>query len=311
MTVKQLFSYTVFCAIAVSTPVNGVELHLFPSLEKYDTEEIQLHGLATLYPGRVLFEHPSLSASCENREPARVEDLPREIKYIRLYHLDGAQAVLKQQRAHPALIVDFRYLKSELAALQSLNAFEQNACLNGLTTTGQVPDGLISATNNTGDSSAPQRSTPVIVLCNRETAGPFEAVLERLQRAGAIIAVGEATAGRTGFYEKTNYEAWTLHGEIRPDAETSLVGTGFLPRIHLTTSAEENYLSYHRYEAGTSIVRLLRQERHTAADADHNEPFDIEKITPDPVLQRGVDIVTALQVLKSNTPQRADSSQKR
>ena len=139
MTVKQLFSYTVFCAIAVSTPVNGVELHLFPSLEKYDTEEIQLHGLATLYPGRVLFEHPSLSASCENREPARVEDLPREIKYIRLYRLDGAQAVLKQQRAHPALIVDFRYLKSELAALQSLNAFEQNACLNGLTTTGQVP----------------------------------------------------------------------------------------------------------------------------------------------------------------------------
>jgi hypothetical protein len=296
MTVKQLFSTTVFCATVACPLAHGVDLRYFPSVEHYDDEEIRLHGLATLYPGRVLFEDPSLSLSTasESRESARVEDLPRDIKYIRLYRLDEAQAVLEEHQAHPALIVDFRYLRSELAAVPILDAFAQDEWLSGLTTSGHAPEGLIEKT----DGRFTQRDTPVIVLCNRETAGPFEAVLNKLQRAGAIIAVGEPTAGRTGFYEKTKYAAWTLHGEIRPDEATSLVGVGFQPRIHIKTGAEENYLSYHLYEAGTSIVRLLRQENHTATDSQSDEALDTDKIEPDPVLQRGVDIVAALQVLQ-------------
>jgi hypothetical protein len=300
MTVKQFFSATVFCLAAASTPVNGVELPLFPELDHYDSEEIRLHGLAALYPGRVLFEDPRLSLRTVSapRDAARVETLPRDITYLRLYRLDEALAALNAQQAQPALIVDFRFLKSELAAVDILHVFAQHTCFSDLSTIGQVPDGLIAATPPP-EHKPQQRRTPVIVLCNRETAGPFEVVLERLQRSGAIIAVGEPTAGHTGFYQKTNnYQAWTLIGEIRPDAETSLVGTGFQPRIQIQTSAEENYSSYHRYEAGTSLVRLLRAADQASIDADSKEVDATDMIGHDRVLQRGVDIVTALQVLQ-------------
>lgn len=300
MTVQQFFSATVFCLIAACTPLHGVELPLFPALDNYDSEEIRLHGLAALYPGRVLFQDPSLSlnTASEPRDAARVENLPRDITYIRVYRLEQAQAVLRAQQQQPALIIDFRYLKSELAAVDILDVFERNACLRGLTTTGQVPEQLIATTSRSDASKAPQRRIPAIVLCNRETAGPFEASLERLQRAGSIIVVGEPSAGRTGFYRKTKYQAWILHGEIRPDAKTSLVGTGVQPRIHITTSAEDNYSSYHRYEAGTSLVHLLRDANQPSTEPDNQEPLAIDNIGPDRVLQRGVDIITALQVLE-------------
>jgi sulfur carrier protein ThiS len=136
----------------------------------------------------------------------------------------------------------------------------------------------------------------VIVLCNRETAGPFEAVLAKLQQHGAIIGVGEATAGRTGFYEKSDHHTWILHGEIRPDEATSLVGTGFQPRIQLEINSEENYLSYHLYEAGTTIEQLLSQKN----TMPNNEAMEVEGvlIKPDRILQRGVDIIAALQILQ-------------
>ncbi len=294
MTVQQLLSTTVICVTVACHQAHGLDVELFPSLSQYDDEAIRLHGLATLFPGRVLFEDPQLATTTESRVATRVEDLPRAIKYIRLYRLDEAKAVLAEFQAHPALILDVRFLKSERAAVDALDAFTTSQTLHNLTTVGSVPADLIKLS----DGSTTQRDTPAIVLCNRETAGPFEAVLHQLQQTGAIIAVGEATAGRTGFYKKTAHNAWLLNGELRPDNDTSLVGVGFQPRILLEIDAEENYLSYHLYEAGTSITQLLRQENHTTADSYEKLESENVLIESDRILQRGVDIIAALQILQ-------------
>lgn len=290
MTVKQYLSTTVVCA-ALACQAHGQDAALFPSLDDYSDESIRLHGLATLFPGRVLFEDPKLDTTTQSRVATRVEDLPHGIKYIRLYRLDEAAAVLAEHKAHPALILDFRFLKSESTAISTLDTFANASWLDTLTTVGSTPEGLIE----TDDGSGIQRDTPVIVLCNRETAGPFEAVLHLLQQTGSIIAVGEATSGHTGFYQKTEPHAWVLNGELRPDSDTSLVGVGFQPRIQLIINAEENYLSYHLYEAGTSITQLLRQENGIEGEEPLDEAILIE---PDQILQRGVDIIDALQILQ-------------
>lgn len=294
MTVRQLLSTTVVCATLTCPHTHGQDEALFPSLSQYDDEAIRLHGLAQLFPGRVLFEDPQLATTTESRVAARVEDLPRAIKYIRLYRLDETQPVLAEYQTHPALILDFRFLKSEQAAVEILDGFTATQWTERLTIVGSVPAGLVESS----DDSTTQRDTPVIVLCNRETAGPFEASLHQLQQTGAIIAVGESTAGRTGFYEQTAHNAWILNGELRPDSETSLVGVGFQPRIQLDVDAEENYLSYHLYEAGTNIVQLLRQENHDELESHDTIGNDSVLIEPDRILQRGVDIIAALQTLQ-------------
>ena len=294
-TVKQFLNTTVVCAaLACQSAHGGIDAKLFPGFEDYSDEAIRLHGLAELFPSRVVFEDPKLVTSTESRVASRVDDLPRAIKYIRLYRLDEAEAVLAEFQAHPALILDFRFLKSEHAAIETLGCLAPEQWTDGLTTVGTVPEDLIEPSI----SAATPRDTPAIVLCNRETAGPFEAILHKLQESGAIIAVGEPTAGRTGFYEKTEHGAWILNGEIRPDSDTSLVGVGFQPRIQLELDAEENYLSYHLYEAGTTMTQLLRKENATGSESKQEIKGDRVIIEPDRILQRGVDIIAALKILQ-------------
>jgi len=295
MTVRQLLRATVICALAGCSQAHGLDETLFPDLHTHSDETIRLHGLAQLYPGRVLFEEPHLTTTSESRVASRVEDLPREIKYIRLYRLDEAQAVLKAFQSHQALILDLRFLKSEGTAIGLFDHIATTGWTQQLTTVGTVPDGLIETELN---DSYTLRDTPVIVLCNRETAGPFEATLHTLQANGSIIAVGEPTAGRTGFYNSVEPNTWILNGEIRPNPDTSLVGIGFEPRIQIALNAETNYLTYHLYEAGSDLTLLLRQT--SKSNAHHDTTLDEQKtpIETDQVLQRGVDIIAALQTLQ-------------
>jgi hypothetical protein len=293
LTVKQFLSTAVVCAAVTCQPAQGQDAALFPALSDYGDEAIRLHGLAALFPNHVLFEEPQLETTSESRVAARVEDLPRAIKYIRLYRLDEAKSVLAEFQTHSALILDVRFLKSNHTAVDTLSGFATAKQAKTLTTVGTVPADL----STSGEASSTVRDSPVIVLCNRETAGPFEAVLHQLQAAGAIIAVGEPTAGRSGFYRKASANAWILCGEVRPDSDTSLVGVGFEPRIRLESDAKENYLSYHLYEAGTDILQLLRNE-DSSSDSDPAREADSSSIEPDRILQRGVDIIAALQILQ-------------
>src|SRR5690606_24006864 len=118
---------------------------------------------------------------------------------------------------------------------------------------------------------------------------------------GSVIVVGENTAGRTGFYEEIQSGDWKIHGELRPGPNHSLVPAGIKPRISVALSPEAQDRGYFLYEAGTKIEPLVRQpERATAAVED--APDESEKVEEsagtDPILQRGLEIVAALQVLQ-------------
>lgn len=272
----------------------------FPELESHSDELIRLKGLAELYPGTILFEEPKLATRSQRQEAARIEELPREITYVRIYRLDEAITALKKVINHPALILDMRYLQTDSSGIALANLLSSEGNVASVTAVGEVTIEVKGAASDANKPSAP-RSYPAIVLCNRETAGPFEAILHSLQSNHCIIAVGEATAGRTGYYRASEHGTWVISGEVRPTTETSILATGFVPRIEIDATPHSNYISYHLYEAGTSLTRLLRDDtkqlEHSATDKNKLDK-SAETFEPDVVLQRGVDIVAALQVLQ-------------
>ncbi|MEN8662615.1 MAG: hypothetical protein ACN4GF_03715 [Lentimonas sp.] len=277
------------------------ESEFFPELDAHSDELIRLKGLAELYPGTILFEEPKLAIRSQREEAASIEELPREITYVRIYRLEEAITALKEVVNHPALILDMRYLQSDRSGIALANLLNRENNTATLTAVGQITIEVKGTAKDPEDASS-QRSYPAIVLCNRETAGPFEAILHSLQSQGCILAVGEATSGRTGYYQASDHGAWIIEGEVRPTPELSILETGFVPRIEIDATPESNYISYYLYEAGTSITRLLRDDTKQSVTPKDDEAKTnketAETFEPDAVLQRGVDIVAALQVLQ-------------
>lgn len=270
----------------------------FPEAAKHSDEVIRVHGLAQLYPGTILFESPELITRSEREEAARIEKLPRNITYIRIYRLDEAIPVIKEALSEQAVILDMRYLQSSHTGAALVPLLQSQQTATQVTPTGAVPKAIINQLQALQDTTANTRRYPTVVLCNRQTAGPFEAILYSLQSNGSIIVVGEATAGRTGYYKQTETQAWMIEGELRPTAETSLIATGVIPRIEIEGSPEKNYMSYHLYEAGTNILRLLKDDTVKATMGAEEHELGEQDFEPDAVLQRGVDIVAALQILQ-------------
>lgn len=285
--VRLLSLIALLGAAQLATAVE-LDSKLFPGIDATSDEELRLAGLAARYPGRVTFEQPEWELLGSDHEAARVEALPRDVTYIRVYRLEEAARVLHAHRKEASLIVDLRYLKSNSLGADSLGLLAQAEWLPTIEAHGQTAETLLTI----APSVAPiERTQAAVVLCNRETAGPFEATLAALQAQGHIMAVGEATAGCTGFFEQSG-PAWILSGELFVGGE-SLVGTGFQPRIEVPGSAEANYNSYHLYEAGTELTQLIRPEQPIADDTEKAEaPKEL-----DPILQRGLEIISALQIL--------------
>ncbi|MGJ8640243.1 MAG: hypothetical protein ACSHYA_12710 [Opitutaceae bacterium] len=269
----------------------------FPDLANHSEESIRLRGLAELYPQTILFEDPKIEVRSLREEAARVEKLPQDITYVRVYRLKEAVTAIKEVIDQPALILDLRYLKSENSGIELARLL--NRCQEPISVSAV---GKVSITvSEKADSTVTPRNHPAIILCNRETAGPFEAVLHNLQSLDCVIAVGEATAGRTGSYRAEGDNTWIIEGEVRPTPELSLLTTGFVPRIEIEATPTSNYLSYHLYEAGTPINRLLRRARQQSLPASATEGTETESAEPsepDAVLQRAIDIVAALQILQ-------------
>ena len=269
----------------------------FPNLEETREEDVYLRGIAQLYPGRVLFEAPALIARSERTEAAKIENLPRDVKYVRIYRLEEAIPVIREVIAHPALVLDFRYLKSPSSGSALHALMSRRTAETTLTLIGDAPDHIREELAQ-AERGTVNRAHPAIILSNRETAGPFEAVLAGLQTEGSIIAVGENTAGRTGFYDHIRPQTWVLCGELRPAPQISLIPGGFAPRIHVKLSPETDYRSYHLYEAGTQLEQLIRQETRTLPVSKDNGESSAVSVQTDQVLQRGIEIVAALQVLQ-------------
>ncbi len=294
-----LLAALVLHASAVTTELDP---RFFPPDERGSAELLQLRGLAEVFPGRVLFEDPGIPPSPVREEAARVEELPRGIRYIRVYRLAEALPVLRAEAGHPALLIDLRYLRSGDGGGGLASLLTGTEPLAGVRLVGDVPEPVRNQLSAAPATPA-NRAHPAVVLCNRNTGGPFEAVLQALQEDGSVIGVGEATAGRTAFHRRhdAGQPVWVQCGEVRPPDGTSLVGRGFIPLVEVRTRAEESYRGYFAYETGIDIRFLIRHGEalpETGAEGKTDDETDDDAVAePDPVLQRGVDIIAALQVL--------------
>jgi hypothetical protein len=292
----------------------------FPGIETLPDHLIMLEGLAALYPGKILKELP-LESGQEVRPP-KIEPLPRGITYARVYHLSGDLSGLIERIDDAPLIIDLRFVDSDLEnalAFGRLLGLHMPVRLeargNYLTPPMQVSDLVIEKTDT------PQsRDMPILILTNDGTTGPLEAVLDAVQAQNEIITVGTPTGGHTGRYHEIAVDPpyYVIAGEIRAAGRSSLVHHGFRPEIDVPVDSARDYRAYYAFERGVEISRLINYDLDESDPALNTSPpttyttfTDAEGTLPerpknisstalaDPILQRAVNIIVALQVLRS------------
>ncbi len=281
-----------FCYHSLARP--DLNSDLFPGITNYSDTDLQLNGIARLYPDRVRFTSPERKSASQRPTATAVEKLPRDITYIRIYRLEEAFANSDIYAETAALILDLRYVHSNSIGAGLAALFPEKEDLKIVNHLGNIPNSVESEISSKLHVSQ-KREHPIIVLVNRHTAGPFEATLSNLQSEGLAIVVGEKTAGSTGFYKKINPSTWILDGEVLPTKGTSIVGIGLSPRITLETNPKSCYLSYQLYEAGTPLEKILGKstvKKTTPEDEGTDAP-----ILSDPALKRGLETIEAMKVL--------------
>lgn len=261
-------------------------------------DEIVLHGLAQRYPDRLTQTPPPNPENGQKRSPA-VEELPRGIAYARVYQLPALGEIPDAAWQTPALILDFRFLESgpdtkasaDLLAMLGLEPGEAN-----------YPQGVALP-----DEDAVQRRSdgahPAVVLVNSSTTGPVEAALDALQRAGRILAIGLPTAGRTGRYrELAAHPGWyVIEAESKVPGH-SLLGEGMEPEIVVGVTPEDDYRGFFVYEKGGALSAMVD---FVAGSVDPEDGAD--KAPTDPILQRAVQVILALQALGELPREKVDT----
>jgi hypothetical protein len=309
----------VFLAAALLALPPGVDPTLLPGADTRDPDEIELAGLAALYPGSILHHPPQdLQVANLGRFPKSVELLRNalNIYYVRVYDLKSSKSQLADALAsNPLLIIDFRYVVAEAPDAED---FADALARAGLASGPVHAVGAGSSIHEPADLPAPvnpDKPAPlVLVLVNGQTAGPLEAWLAAFQEKESVLAVGRPTAGQPGVYQPApgHQDYYIISGELQPESG-SVAGTGLLPRFEVDVTPEQNKLAYDRVESGTDVSAMLRRDHVTAAAAANAQtpaPANgtaAPGTTPaspaaasdagDPVLQRAVDVVAALQVL--------------
>lgn len=293
------------CPLLAAAPVVAeFSPELFPGLAGRSPEDIRLAGIAALNPGRLLSAEPKVVRPVvpESRR-TRAAELPRGGAYLRLYTLDASS--VGERAGKTPLVADCRYLATgpeDLDACLSLGGALAGGVPPKLAVRGDYPAPSLPAAG----VAEPARA-PVLVIVNRLTSGPLEAVLAALQADGKIFLIGGATAGETGVFKPVENHAglWAISGEIFPVGGKSLVGAGVTPKFPVKVSPEEEFLSWQFVERGSPLAGVLRRDAigrtESAAptkDAENgNGRSAAHADATDPALQRAQDVLAALQVL--------------
>ncbi|HTB63200.1 MAG TPA: hypothetical protein VK737_06390 [Opitutales bacterium] len=298
---------------------------LFPDADQHDATEIQLAGLAELYPGRILHQAPITLRTGSVGLPPFEQSLPRGVTYLRVYDLAVSEAKLTETLTNPLVIIDLRYVTADAPTAE---AFADTLAKTGLDSApvhglGEVKDPADLPPPTSADKAPPL----VLVLVNKQTSGPLEAWLAAFQAKQSVLAVGTTTAGQPGsYFPSTNHtDFFIISGELVPDSG-SVVGSGLKPQFSVEVTPEQDYLAYQKAESNRDVSALLRQYRTLAATpapapvtasgtvaqtaspalpattAPATTPAAASVSTTseevgDLVLQRAVDVVAALQVL--------------
>ena len=305
---------------AVSLPPGVDDPQLFPGAANRDPVEIQLAGLAALYPGRVLHRAPYGPIEGNLGRLPKVVDLPRNVTYLRAYNLDDKTRKqigdLLAKQPLTAFIIDLRYVFADATDSENLAEVLAKAglacgAMNGLGALATSPLVLPPLEND-------KPSLPlVLAMVNGQTSGPLEAWLEAFQEREGVLLVGTATAGQPGKYDNRvegHPDYYLLTGELQPESGP-ITGTGLKPRFVVDVKPEQDYVAWSKVESGADISTMLRRDRvilaaamaptpapaaGTAAPAPiapaSTTPTTVEE-TADLTLQRALDVVAAMQVL--------------
>lgn len=274
---------TCICALLMmaGVKVSGFELSeslnkeafppkLFPELSNASSDAIFLEGLAQRFPKRILKELPE--APTHSKIAPLIQELPRNITYIRIHDFATQLETTTEHLANPALIIDLRYV------------FSANT------------DPFFETLKNL------DRQHAIIVLTNKKSSGPWETQLADLQASGTIMTVGTATFGNTGVYEKfweqpTYYK---LVDEKLTQTGKSILQSGVVPDVSIEVSPQEDYQSYYAVNKGYSVgslINLKLDDVDTEKKEDSEDNANGDKPLQDAILQRGVEIIVALQIL--------------
>jgi len=313
------FHALVAAALLAALPP-GVDPALFPGADTRDPVEIQLAGLAQLYPGHILLKpQQDLKVGSLGRLPYEVT-LRRgnsDVTYLRIYDLKVSKAKLVESLNNPVVIIDLRYVFADVTDSKD---FADALAKAGLASESVHNAGNFANPTDLPAPSAPDKVVPlVLVIVNGETAGPLEAWLAAFQSKQSILAVGMPTAGQPGEYKQaTDHDGfYILQGELQPESG-SIAGTGLKPAFPVAVTPEQDYLAYQRFENNPSDASaMLRHEKTSSAVApapvqssataaanstttSQSQSTQTATTTDepgDPVLQHAMDVIAALQVL--------------
>lgn len=286
--------------MATTTWQEQLSPELYPGLQEKSGDEIALAGLAALYPGRILQTPPPTTSSATAGKKPLQATFAGNIAYWRFYQISSA---LPEPASPPrALIVDLRYLQTRPD--QTIDCLNFSAQVFGVTprlkTLGDYPLPTPSL------ATAEKTPARIIVLVNHKTSGPIEAVLADLQARGKTILVGTASAGQTASYQPFENRPgwWRASGEIQTETlPTSHVGTGVIPQMQVAASPENDLLAWQWIERGATPESVLRlgHLRETTTASNTDQPAAEDSPGTDLILQRGYDVLAALQVVEGMT----------
>jgi hypothetical protein len=286
----------------------------FPGLHERSEAELLLAGLRAIYPRRILVSPPRDDIP-EAIAPV-VRNLGSNGTYIRVMNLETALPVIERHLSRQVLLIDFRFLTTDLESTMKLGSILTRRSRLPLRVSGEYPAPadrvetghvIIDGRRLRGADQA------VFTLTNRETRGPIEALLDQLKIDGDTISVGTASAGYTAVFRQfPDLPYYLMRGEIRAADGESLIEEGFVPRVRVDVSPEEDLIGYSSLREGVPLdqvvqarvaknrldeARLVRERAARGIAETETDDAETESPPLDLILQRAINIVKALQAL--------------
>ncbi len=288
----------------------------FPDLEELSERELLLTGLRTLYPKRIL-DHPPAEPVVETAPPV-VHELEGDGRYIRVKNLQDALPVIREHLQRPLLVLDFRFLQTDLESTIKLGSLLTARARIELRVAGEYAPaaGKTGGSSLMIDGAGLRRPTQAIfTLSNHETSGPIEVLLAELKASGEIVSVGAPSPGKTAsFAPFPGVEShYLIAGELRTSDGGSILESGFIPRVKVQVDPRDDELAYNALREGVALkdlvdarvektrfdeARLLREQNGgPPEDNENGSGADKPEVPQDAILTKAMHIVQALQAL--------------
>lgn len=297
-------------------------------ISKEDLEHAALQGILTEFQTKIELETPSHPGNNITSPPslAKKELLGKDIVYLRVAEINESTAqkalesieLMRVKTKPTGLILDLRYTggSNYAAALNVASLFldESVPFLNWGAGLKHIPAG------------GTRIDLPVVMLVNEATAGAAEALAGGLQLAKVGPLVGRKTTGNVQSRQRVPLSSGHFlviaSGNVQLADGTTLTDQGIQPDILVDVSPavqaalfDDPYGKLNQ-SSGTAAERMneaalmRRQKENGGAEIDINAPPTNEEETSpapkaikDPILARGVDILTGWNVFsKLNKP---------